>query len=54
MPTRDGLTSSMKLVNSLTPVRVNSLISSIDETIHEENLENWNKEVDRMNKHIIA
>jgi len=54
IPTRDGLTSSMKLVNSLTPVRVDSLISTIDEVIHEENLINWNNELDRINQHLIA
>jgi hypothetical protein len=38
VPTESGLTSSMKLVNSLTPVYINSLLSSIDDELHNEAL----------------
>jgi hypothetical protein len=42
VPTESGLTSSMKLVNSLTPVYINSLLSSIDDELHNEALlQHW-------------
>jgi len=34
VPSADGLTSRMRLVNSLSAVRVDSLISSIDDALH--------------------
>lgn len=39
VPTADGLTSHMRLVNSLSAVRVDSLISSIDDALHRKDTE---------------
>lgn len=39
VPTADGLTSQMRLVNSLSAVRIDSLISSIDDALHRKAVE---------------
>jgi hypothetical protein len=50
VPTVDGLTSSMKLVNSLSMVRVDSLLSSIDDVLHVRDVQNHWRVVDKTQK----
>nr|UPW42172.1 MAG: putative RNA dependent RNA polymerase [Jiangsu mito-like virus 11] len=50
VPTADGLTSQMRLVNSLSAVRVDSLISSIDDALHRKDVESHWKNVEKVSR----
>lgn len=52
IPSETGLTSSMRLVNSLTSVRIDSLISSIEDAKHRLQHDNWAINVRKMHQTI--
>lgn len=54
VPTEAGLSSQLRLHNALTPVDIDILSSSIDHTIHSENVRRWENSLATFNKVVRA
>jgi len=53
IPTRSGLSSSMKLTNSLTSVSMDSLLSSIDDALHKLKYEAYTLSVNKFHDSLV-
>lgn len=53
VPTESGLSTTLRLNNSLNPVMIDMILSSIDRTMHGENLAKWFGEVSEL-RHIMS
>jgi hypothetical protein len=50
IPTRGGLSSSMRVTNSLSPIRMSSLFDSIDEALFRGSMMAWTQAVSKSHK----